>query len=114
MAMAEARLANVFNREGFNLVDHFTYVIAGDGCLMEGVCAEAASFAGHQGLGKLIVLWDDNSITIDGETDLAISEDEGARFAAYGWQVVSCDAHVIERMSAGHWIWLEVIWIGPH
>ncbi|MAO82658.1 MAG: transketolase [Myxococcales bacterium] len=93
MAMAEARLANVFNREGFNLVDHFTYVIAGDGCLMEGVCAEAASFAGHQGLGKLIVLWDDNSITIDGETDLAISEDEGARFAAYGWQVVSCDAH---------------------
>ncbi|MBM65177.1 MAG: transketolase [Myxococcales bacterium] len=93
MAMAEARLASLFNREGFPIVDHYTYVIAGDGCLMEGVCAEAASFAGHQGLGKLIVLWDDNSITIDGDTDLAISEDEGARFAAYGWQVLACDAH---------------------
>lgn len=93
MAMAEARLAALFNQDGYELVDHYTYVIAGDGCLMEGVSAEAASFAGHQGLGKLIVLWDDNSITIDGETDLAISEDEAARFAAYGWQVLSCDGH---------------------
>ncbi len=68
--------------------DHFTYVIAGDGDMMEGVSGEAASFAGHQGLGKLIVLYDDNHITIDGATDLAFTEDVCARFAAYGWQVV--------------------------
>ena len=75
MAIAEARLAAEFNREGISLVDHRTYVLASDGDLMEGVQAEAASLAGHLGLGKLIVLYDDNGITIDGSTDLAFSED---------------------------------------
>jgi len=85
MALAETRLAAEFNRDDHRPVDHYTYVIAGDGDLMEGVQAEAASLAGHLGLGKLIVLYDDNSITIDGPTDLAFSEDVRARFAAYGW-----------------------------
>ncbi len=88
MAMAERFLAATFNDDAAAVQDHFTYVIAGDGDMMEGVSGEAASFAGHQGLGKLIVLYDDNHITIDGATDLAFTEDVGARFAAYGWQVL--------------------------
>ena len=86
MALAETRLAAEFNRDDHRPVDHFTYAIAGDGDIMEGVQAEAASLAGHLGLGKLIVLYDDNSITIDGPTDLAFSEDVRARFAACGWE----------------------------
>lgn len=85
MALAERFLATTFNAAAVQ--DHFTYVLAGDGDMMEGVSAEAASFAGHQGLGKLIVLYDDNHITIDGSTDLAFTEDVCARFEAYGWQV---------------------------
>jgi len=85
MALAETRLAAEFNRDGHAPVNHYTYAIAGDGDLMEGVQAEAASLAGHLGLGKLIVLYDDNSITIDGSTALAFSEDVRARFDAYGW-----------------------------
>ena len=85
MALAEARLAAEFNRADYQPVDHYTYVIAGDGDMMEGVQAEAASLAGHLGLGKLIVLYDDNSITIDGPTELAFSEDVRTRFASYGW-----------------------------
>lgn len=85
MAIAEARLAAEFNDGELSPVDHRTYVIASDGDLMEGVHAEAASLAGHLGLGKLIVLYDDNRITIDGATDLAYSEDVAARFRAYGW-----------------------------
>ena len=76
-----------------DLIDHHTYVIAGDGCLMEGVSHEAIEFAGHLGLGHLIVMWDDNRITIDGDTDLATSTDQMARFAAAGWHVLSCDGH---------------------
>ncbi len=87
MAMVEKHLAAVFNREGFPVVDHYTYVIASDGDLMEGVSAEAASLAGHWQLGKLIVLYDENHITIDGSTELAFTEDVLGRFAAYGWQV---------------------------
>lgn len=87
MALAERYLAATFNSPEIAVQDHFTYVLAGDGDLMEGVSAEAASFAGHQKLGKLIVLYDDNHITIDGSTDLAFTEDVGARFAAYGWHV---------------------------
>ncbi len=87
MAMAEAHLAAEFNRPDHEIVGHFTYVIATDGDLMEGVASEAASLAGHQKLGKLIVLYDDNRISIDGSTDLAFTEDRGARFAAYGWHV---------------------------
>ncbi|MCA0203126.1 MAG: transketolase [Proteobacteria bacterium] len=75
------------------LIDHFTYVIAGDGCLMEGISQEALDLAGHLGLGHLIVLWDDNKITIDGDTDLSTSTDQVARFAASGWHVLSCDGH---------------------
>ncbi|HMK93174.1 MAG TPA: transketolase [Thermoleophilia bacterium] len=87
MAMAERFLAATFNGDGPAVVDHFTYVLAGDGCMMEGISSEAASFAGHQRLGKLVVLYDDNHITIDGSTDLAFTEDVCARFEAYGWHV---------------------------
>ncbi|MFQ5587367.1 MAG: transketolase [Nitrospiria bacterium] len=87
MAMTERFLSDGFNRPGHPLVDHYTYVIAGDGDLMEGVASEAASLAGHLQLGKLICFYDDNKITIEGGTDLAFSEDVGARFEAYGWHV---------------------------
>jgi len=88
MALAERHLAARFNRPGFPVVDHWTYAIASDGDLMEGVASEAASLAGHLGLGKLVVLYDDNRITIEGGTGLAFSEDVEARFAAYGWQTL--------------------------
>jgi transketolase len=76
-----------------DLCDHFTYVIAGDGCLMEGISHEAIDLAGHLGLGRLIVLWDDNRITIDGDTALSTSTDQRARFAAAGWHVLGVDGH---------------------
>jgi transketolase len=85
MALAERHLAAVYNRPGHEVVDHHTYVVCSDGDLMEGVASEAASLAGHLGLGKLVAFWDDNRITIEGETDLAFSEDVLARFEAYGW-----------------------------
>lgn len=88
MAIAERRLAAEFNRPEFDLVDHYTYVYSGDGCMMEGITSEAASLAGHLGLGKLICLYDDNKITIDGATEIAFTEDVGKRFEAYGWQVI--------------------------
>lgn len=88
MALAEAHLAAVFNRDGFPVVDHFTYFIAGDGCMMEGISHEAASFAGHFKLGKLIGFYDDNRISIDGPTDLSFTDDTAKRFEAYGWQVL--------------------------
>jgi transketolase len=97
MAMAETHMAARYGRD---LVDHFTYVIAGDGCLMEGVSHEAASMAGHMGLGRLIVLFDDNGISIDGSTDLAVSDDTTARFTAYGWQVLAVDGHDMKAVSA--------------
>ena len=87
MALAERMLAERFNRPGHTVVDHRTWVIASDGDLMEGVAYEAASLAGHLGLSKLCVFWDDNRITIDGEIDLSFSEDVGARFTACGWNV---------------------------
>jgi transketolase len=89
MAMAERHLAARFNEPGHTLFDHRTWVIASDGDIMEGVASEAASIAGHLQLGKLIVFWDDNRITIDGPTDLSFSEDVLARFAAYGWHTQS-------------------------
>lgn len=85
MAMAEAHLAAVYNREGFPVVDHHTYTICGDGCLMEGISSEAASLAGHLKLGKLVVLYDSNDISLDGELNMSFSEDVRARFEAYGW-----------------------------
>jgi transketolase len=87
MAMAEAHLGAVYNRPSHTVVDHFTYVVCSDGDLMEGASHEAASLAGHLGLGKLIALYDDNRITIDGSTDLTYSDDAAARFGAYGWHV---------------------------
>lgn len=87
IAMAEAHLAAKFNKPDLPIIDHYTYVILGDGCNMEGVSGEACSLAGHLGLGKLIALYDDNHISIDGSTDLAFTEDVGKRFEAYGWHV---------------------------
>ncbi len=89
MAMAERRLAAEFNTPDFDLVNHYTYALVGDGCLMEGVSQEAASLAGTLKLGKLIALYDSNRVTIDGPTDLAFTEDVGKRFEAYGWEVFS-------------------------
>jgi transketolase len=91
MAVAEAFLAVTFNRPGFDVVDHRTFAIVSDGDLMEGVASEAASLAGHLGLGKLVYLYDDNHISIEGSTRLAFTEDVGARFAAYGWHVVEVE-----------------------
>ena len=93
MAIAERRLAAQFNRPGFEIVDHYTYVIASDGDLMEGVSHESCSLAGHLGLGKLIVVYDDNGISIDGPTSLSFTEDVPARFEAYGWHTERIDGH---------------------
>ncbi|MBE9142061.1 transketolase [Planktothrix mougeotii] len=87
LAMAEAHMAATFNKPDANLVDHYTYVILGDGCNMEGVSGEACSLAGHLGLGKLIALYDDNHISIDGNTEISFTEDVSKRFEAYGWHV---------------------------
>jgi transketolase len=87
-AVAERHLAATFNRDGHTIIDHHTYFITGDGGLMEGISHEAASFAGHQKLGKLIGFYDDNHITIDGSTDLSCNDDAAKRFEAYGWQVL--------------------------
>jgi transketolase len=86
-AWAESFLAARFNKPGYDLVDHYTYALCGDGCLMEGVASEAASLAGTLKLGKLIVLYDSNNITIEGSTDLAFTENVADRFKAYGWHV---------------------------
>lgn len=87
-ALAESHLAAEFNKPGYNVVDHYTYALCGDGCLMEGVSAEAASLAGTMELGKLIVLYDSNRITIEGRTDIAFKENVRERFDAYGWQTL--------------------------
>ncbi|MDM8000721.1 MAG: transketolase, partial [Dehalococcoidia bacterium] len=87
MAIAEAHLAAVYNRPGHDIIDHYTYGIVTDGDLMEGVASEAASLAGHLQLGKLIYLYDDNRISIEGSTEIAFTEDRGKRFEAYGWHV---------------------------
>lgn len=97
MALSERMLSARF---GSNVVDHYTYVIAGDGCLMEGISHEAISLAGHLKLGRLIVLFDDNKISIDGPTDLTVSDDQVARFAASGWDTSSVDGHDAEAVEA--------------
>ncbi len=91
MAVAEAHLAAVFNREGFPVVDHYTYALCGDGCLEEGISYEACSFAGTHELGKLILFYDDNDITIEGDTDITFKEDVAMRFKAQNWQVIKVD-----------------------
>ncbi len=97
MALAE-RLLNA--RMGADVIDHHTYAIAGDGCLMEGISHEAISLAGHLKLGKLIVMWDDNSISIDGPTSLSVSDDQMARFKASGWNTIAVDGHDTKAISA--------------
>ena len=100
MAIAETHLAAVFNKPGYNVVDHYTYALCGDGCMMEGIEYEAASLAGTLKLGKLIVLYDKNNITIEGDTDGAFTEDVGKRHEAQGWQVLYVnDGNDIEAIS---------------
>lgn len=91
MAMAESYLANKFNKPNYDVIDHYTYALVGDGCLMEGISAEASSLAGTLALGKLIVLYDSNNISIEGNTDIAFREDVALRYEAHGWQVLKVD-----------------------
>ena len=91
LAMAEAHLAARYNRDGFEIINHFTYGIVSDGDLMEGVASEAASLAGHLRLGKLIYLYDDNRVTLSAGTDITFTEDRARRFEAYGWHTQSID-----------------------
>ncbi|MCI5105561.1 MAG: transketolase [Pseudomonadales bacterium] len=100
MAVAEKTLAAQFNREGFEIVDHNTYVFAGDGCLMEGISHEVCSLAGTLKLGKLIVFYDDNGISIDGEVEQWFTDDTAKRFESYGWQVLSADGHDPDAIAA--------------
>ena len=99
MAIAEKTLAAQFNRDEHEVVDHHTYVFVGDGCLMEGISHEVCSLAGTLNLGKLIVFYDDNGISIDGEVDQWFKDDTGKRFAAYGWQVLSVDGHDADAIA---------------
>ncbi|MEZ8414552.1 transketolase [Vibrio splendidus] len=101
MAMAEKSLAAQFNKEGHDIVDHFTYAFMGDGCLMEGISHEACSLAGTLGLGKLVAFWDDNGISIDGEVEGWFSDDTPKRFEAYGWHVIpAVDGHDADAINA--------------
>ena len=100
MAIAEKTLGAQFNREGHEVVDHNTYAFAGDGCLMEGISHEVCSLAGTLNLGKLIVFYDDNGISIDGEIGQWFSDDTGKRFEAYGWQVIKVDGHDSDAIAA--------------
>ncbi|MFA0166903.1 transketolase, partial [Vibrio breoganii] len=101
MAMAEKALAAQFNKEGHDIVDHYTYAFMGDGCLMEGISHEACSLAGTLGLGKLVAFWDDNGISIDGEVEGWFSDDTPKRFEAYGWHVIpAVDGHDSEAINA--------------
>lgn len=101
MAMAEAHLAAKFNKPDFDIIDHYTYALSGDGCLMEGVSQEAASLAGHLKLGKLILLYDSNDISLDGPTSMAFTEDIKGKFEAYGWQhILVKDGNDLEAIEA--------------
>ncbi|MGJ9459608.1 transketolase [Oceanobacillus sp. CF4.6] len=101
MAMAEAHLGATYNKEGFPVVDHFTYALVGDGDLMEGISHETASLAGHLGLGKLVVLYDSNDISLDGDLNRSFSENIGERFSSYGWQVLRVeDGNNVDDLQA--------------
>ena len=99
MAIAERALAAEFNKDGHEIVDHYTYVFLGDGCLMEGVSHEACSFAGTHNLGKLICFYDQNGISIDGEIDNWFTDDSVMRFKSYGWQTIEVDGHNIDEIN---------------
>ncbi len=99
MTIAERALGAEFNRENHKIVDHFTYVFAGDGCMMEGISHEACSLAGTLGLGKLIIFWDDNGISIDGKVKDWFEDDTPKRFDAYGWHVVEVDGHDADEIK---------------
>src|SRR6056297_396913 len=100
MAIAERMMAGRFNTKDHTIVDNYTYVLAGDGCLMEGISSEASSLAGHLGLGKLIMFYDSNKISIEGSTELAFTENVAARYRAYGWQVLEADAYDTDAIRA--------------
>ncbi|MBU3158262.1 transketolase [Clostridium frigoris] len=101
MAISESYLAEKFNKPEFKVIDHYTYAIAGDGCLMEGISSEASSLAGTLGLGKLIMLYDSNNISIEGSTDIAFREDVAKRYEAYGWQVIKvADGNNVEEINS--------------
>lgn len=101
MAIAETYLGEKYNRPDFKVIDHYTYTIAGDGCLMEGISSEASSLAGTLGLGKLIMLYDSNNISIEGSTDIAFREDVAKRYEAYGWHVIKvADGNNIEEINS--------------
>jgi len=101
MAIAQKYLAATFNRDAFKVIDYKIFVIAGDGCMQEGISSEASSLAGHLGLDNLVVIYDDNHITIDGSTDLAFTEDVGKRFEAYGWHVLTvADGNDVDAVDA--------------
>lgn len=99
MAIAESHLAEKFNTDDYKIIDNYTYALAGDGCLMEGISSEAASMAGHLGLGKLIVFYDSNRITIEGSTDIAFTENVETRFKAYGWQILEGSAYNYDEIQ---------------
>ncbi|MBU8912567.1 MAG: transketolase [Spirochaetales bacterium] len=99
-AIAERMSAGIYNTTHHAIIDHFTYVLAGDGDMMEGISSEACSLAGHLGLGRLIVFYDDNDISIDGSTDITFTEDVGKRFEAYGWQVLTADGYDAPAVTA--------------
>ncbi len=99
MAMAETMLAEKFNTKNRKIIDHYTYVLLGEGCLMEGVASEASSLAGHLKLGKLIVFYDENRISIDGSTDITLTEDIATRYQAYGWQVLQGSMYDYQQIS---------------
>lgn len=99
MALAERNMAEKYNTDEFSIVDHYTYVLAGDGCMMEGISSEASSLAGHLGLGKLIMIYDDNEISIEGSTDLAFTESVADRYRAYNWHVLEdVDGHDLAEL----------------
>ena len=99
MAIQERMLAQRYNRPGFPIIDHYTYVLAGDGCMMEGITSEASSLAGHLELDRLIVIYDSNKITIEGSTDIAFTESVKDRYLAYGWHVQEIDGHDLGQIA---------------
>ena len=125
MALAERMLAETFNRDGLDIVDHRTWVFTGDGCLMEGISHEACSLAGTLGLGKLVAFWDDNGISIDGHVEGWFTDDTPGRFESYGWHVIAgVDGHdpaaidnAIAEANTLDWFlptgWREVTAEGP-